>query len=159
MTRPGFRASCLYRLAHSAKGRGARLLPKLLERLILYTCLCSISSDATLGEGLLFPHPIGIVIGGGTVAGRGCTIQQSVSIGGNYFRLKNERDMPTLGDDVAISAGAVVAGPVHIGDRTIVGANVVVTSDVGPDVVLKSAPAVEIQKPQWQGRRGTPAEG
>jgi serine O-acetyltransferase len=159
MTRPGFRASCSYRVAHSLRAGGAVVLPKVLERVILYTCLCTISSDATLGEALLLPHPIGIVIGAGTVTGRGCTIQQSVSLGGNYDRLRDGRSSPTLGDDVALSAGAVVVGPLNIGDRTLVGANVVVTRDVGPDVVLKSAPAIEIQKQQWKAKRDTRAGG
>ena len=47
----------------------------------------------------------------------------------------------TLGDDVWIGTGAVIVGPVAIGDRAIVAARAVVTADVPPDAVVAGAPA------------------
>jgi len=38
--------------------------------------------------------------------------------------------VPTIGDDVVIYPGAKLLGAIHIGDRSIVGANAVVVSDV-----------------------------
>jgi serine acetyltransferase len=85
---------------------------------------------AEIGAGLLLPHPIGVIIGQGVVIGENCTVQQHVTLGGNYGRVIDGREMPMVGHDVAISGGAVVAGPIVVGDHAIIGANVVVTRDV-----------------------------
>jgi serine O-acetyltransferase len=85
------------------------------------------------------PHPDGVIIGAGAVVGGNCTIQQHVTIGGNFDRTVEGRQMPTLEDNVAIATGAVIAGPVRIGGRSIVGANAVVTRDVPSDTVVAAA--------------------
>jgi serine O-acetyltransferase len=135
---PGFRAVFLYRLSRLCIQHRVPFFPQLLTRLATHTCYCRINPLADIGHGLFLPHPIGVVIGAATI-GSNCTIQQSVTIGGNYYRKVNGSEMPTLGDGVAVSAGAVVAGPVHIGARSIIGANVVVTRDVPSDVVVSNS--------------------
>jgi serine O-acetyltransferase len=46
-----------------------------------------------------------------------------------------------VGDDVTIGAHAVILGPRTIGDRAVVAANAVVTSDVPSDAVVGGVPA------------------
>ena len=53
---------------------------------------------------------------------------QNVTIGG----APGKQGMPTIGDDARSFAGAVIAGPIKIGDGVHVGANAVVSIDV-PD--------------------------
>jgi serine O-acetyltransferase len=48
---------------------------------------------------------------------------------------------PILGTDVMIGAGAAVLGGVRIGDRAIIGAHAVVTTDVPADSIATGAPA------------------
>jgi serine O-acetyltransferase len=90
------------------------------------------------------PHPTGVVIGADVVVGEQCAIQQNVTLGGNYGRIRDGRVMPTLGARVAVSAGAVVVGPVVIGDDVVIGANVVVTRDVVSGTRLAAPRPVEI---------------
>ncbi len=47
-----------------------------------------------------------------------------------------------LGDHVTVGAGAVVLGPVHLGDGALIGANSVVTRDVPAGHVAVGVPAV-----------------
>ncbi len=48
---------------------------------------------------------------------------------------------PVIGNDVLIGVGAVILGPVKIGDRASVAANSLVISDVPPDSVAIGVPA------------------
>jgi len=46
-----------------------------------------------------------------------------------------------LGDDVFVGPGAAIFGAVELGDRVEVGANAVVRSSFGSDVVVAGVPA------------------
>jgi serine acetyltransferase len=79
-----------------------------------------------------FPHPVGIVIGDGVRIGTGVRIYQNVTIGllENTPASDAVDQYPTIGDDVIIYAGAVIAGAVAIGAGSVIGANAVITKDV-----------------------------
>ena len=47
-----------------------------------------------------------------------------------------------IGDRVSIGAGAVVVGPVTVGDDARIGANATVVRDVPPGAVMLAPPAV-----------------
>jgi len=53
---------------------------------------------------------------------------------------------PVLGDDVFVGPGAAIFGPVELGDRVEVGANAVVRSSFGSDVVVAGVPARVVRK-------------
>jgi serine O-acetyltransferase len=93
----------------------------------------------TVGPGLDLPHPWGIVIGGATI-GRNCVLYHNVTIGVRAPHLTHRRprrpELPTIGDDVIIYAGAMILGPITVGDRAIIGANAMVTQDVPPDTMV-----------------------
>ena len=87
---------------------------------------CALASTARLHGGLVLPHPHGIVVGGGAVVGPRAWIFQHVTIGGAPGRV----GMPHIGADARLYAGAVVTGPVRVGDGVTIGANAVVHRDV-----------------------------
>ena len=88
--------------------------------------------------GLIFPHPQGIVIGGGTVVGPRAWIYQNATIGG----APGKPGLPHVGADARIYAGAVLTGPILVGDNVLIGANAVVHRDVPSRTAVRSA-AVE----------------
>ena len=85
---------------------------------------------------LLMPHPYGIVIHSAARLGERVTIMQQVTIGAKD---PGENRAPTLGDDVYVGAGARILGGVRIGERSVIGANAVVTRDVPAGVVVVGA--------------------
>jgi serine O-acetyltransferase len=132
LTSSGFRAVLNYRFSHLARSRGGPIgspASKLCFWIGRHFYGCSIASTARLQGGLVLPHPQGIVIGGDTEVGPGSWIFQNVTLGGTNGR----NGMPHIGAGARIFTGAVIAGPVVIGDRVEVGANAVVTQDVPSD--------------------------
>lgn len=82
---------------------------------------------------LIFPHPIGIVIGSDAHIGKNVVIYQNVTIGRKNLHDNNPDRYPTIEEDVIIYPGAVIAGGIKVGANSIVGPNAVITQDVPPD--------------------------
>ena len=86
--------------------------------------------NATIGGGLLIPHPNGIVIHPDARIGCNCLIFQQVTIGAT------SKGIPTIGGHVDIGAGAKIIGPVRVGDHARIGANAIVRQDVPAHAVF-----------------------
>lgn len=99
-----------------------------------------------IGAGLFIPHDKCVFIHHESIIGKNATIIQWVTIGGNIYKTKNGRSSPIIGDNVLISAGAKVLGPVTIGDNSIIGANAVVIKDISKDSISAGVPAKVVKK-------------
>jgi serine O-acetyltransferase len=135
----GFRVAALYRLAHALRpraGPAGRALSGLLSWAIRHAYGCSIAPGARLHGGLQLPHPQGLVIGDGAVVGPRAWIYQNVTIGG----APGKAGLPRVGSDARIYCGAVLTGPIRVGDYVQVGANAVVHRDVPDRTVVRAAP-------------------
>jgi serine O-acetyltransferase len=101
-----------------------------------------VKPDLKVGKGLHLPHPIGIVINSKSIIGEKCTILQNVTIGN-----KNKSDdVPILGNNVMIGAGAVLIGDIKIGNNVKIGANSVVITDIPDNFIVAGVPAKIIKK-------------
>lgn len=95
-----------------------------------------IKIKASIGGGLLLPHPTGVVIHDGAVIGPNCLIQSGVVIG------TNERGgVPVIAGHVDIGTGAKILGAVKIGAHARIGANAVVVRDVPAGSTAVGIPA------------------
>lgn len=83
---------------------------------------------------------MGIVIGCFVHAGRNLEIFQNVTIGSNR-KEKAGRVMPLIGDNVTIGSGAVVVGPIIIGNNVSIGANSYVDKDIPDNAIVAGIPA------------------
>lgn len=54
-------------------------------------------------------------------------------------------EVPVLGDNVSVGAGANIIGPVHIGNNAVIGAGAVVISDIPENAVAVGVPAKVIK--------------
>ncbi|MCA3894941.1 serine O-acetyltransferase [Vibrio vulnificus] len=92
-----------------------------------------------IGGGYYIPHPNGIVVNAKAKVGDNCTILQQVTIGGDS-RKENGKP-PTIGNDVVLSAGCKVIGPIQVGNNVIVGANAVLIQNALSDSIYAGVPA------------------
>lgn len=124
------------------RDRGKRWRTLLMSRLIYKRYKCCIAIGATIAPGILFPHPVGIVIGEGAVIESGCTIYQGVTLGRAQ---KNISAYPRLKNDCVIYANATLLGDITLASGTVVGANAVVTKgSARENDVLVGVPAHSI---------------
>lgn len=138
----GFQAVLLYRVAHAFRSRGVPFLGPFFGRLSLFLTGVDIAPGAVIGPGLYVAHGVGLVVGGGVRVGERAFFLGGVNVGApSQARLG---DMPELGDDVFVGAGARVLGKVRVGSRVFIGANAVVTQDVPDDSKVVSEAGVKI---------------
>lgn len=88
-----------------------------------------------IGGGLFIQHGFATMIAAKSI-GENCWINQQVTIG-----YKGPGDSPVIGDNVTITCGAKVLGPIHVGNYVVVGANAVVIRDVPDKCVVGGVPA------------------
>lgn len=137
---PGFKAVVYYRLAHWFYLKRIKLLPAILKVMSVSRTGAELYSECRIGPGLLIYHPVGVVIGRGAVIGAGATIHQNSTIGEANAH-SGGAAYPTIGNHAFICAGAVLIGPIVVGDDAIVGANSVVRDDVPEKTTVAGAPA------------------
>jgi serine O-acetyltransferase len=89
----------------------------------------------SIGPGLFIQHGFSTIIAARSI-GENCWVNQQVTIG-----FSSVDDCPTLGNNVAVKAGAIVIGDIMIGDGVIVGAGAVVVKDVPPGCTVVGVPA------------------
>jgi serine O-acetyltransferase len=139
----GFHLGLLYRLSYSARahlGTFGKLISQLLFWWKRHWYGCSIASTAMIHGGVIFPHPQGIVIGAETIIGDRTWIFQNVTMGG----APGKSGQPNIGNDCRIYTGAVIFGPLSIGDGVTIGANAVVSRSILAHTLVKSAPTVSV---------------
>jgi serine O-acetyltransferase len=102
-----------------------------------------LGKDVSLGHGIWFIHPLGIVIGGNAKVGNRVRF-----FGNNTVGTAKENGYPVIEDDVWVGAGARILGPVRVGARSVIGANAVVLTDIPPDSVAVGIPAKYRPKPK-----------
>jgi serine O-acetyltransferase len=137
-----------YRVAHWLAMHKVPVIPGLLHAAGLILWGSDISPAADIGAPLRIAHSVGIVIGAGCTIGSNCQLFQNVTLGrreGQDCEASGQDVMPVIGNHVTLCAGAVVIGPIRVGDGAIVGANAVVLRDVPPYTAVAGVPAKPIR--------------
>jgi len=100
--------------------------------------------NSRIAGGLVMIHPNGIVIHPRASIGPNCKIFQQVTIG-----TADSEDVPTLGANVEVGAGARLLGGIVIGNHARIGANAAVLIDVPAGATAVGVPAriVRIRAP------------
>jgi serine O-acetyltransferase len=140
----GYQAVVLYRVASWFKRHRIPILGPFFSRLGLFLTGVDISPGAQIAPGLLLSHGTGLVIGESVRIGADATILHQVTIGAPDTGRLNE--MPDIGRDVYIGAGAVLIGGIKLGDDVIIGTNTVITSDVPDNHRVVSAAPTKISE-------------
>jgi len=97
--------------------------------------------QAPIGPGLFIPHTGYVVIGSTSEIGHHCTLTQGVTVGHRAGGREQSFAGPVIGNRVYLGPGAVVLGPIKVGDDVLIGANAVVTRSVPSRAVVAGNPA------------------
>ncbi|HEX9943427.1 MAG TPA: DapH/DapD/GlmU-related protein [Thermoanaerobaculia bacterium] len=138
----GYQAVVLHRMAHWFKSRGIPVLGPLIARCNQFLTGVEIGPGAVIGPGLLISHGVGIVVGGYVRIGRDAILLHQVTIGSPDPNRKEQ--MPVIGDNVFLGAGAKVIGPVTVGDNVFIGVNAIVTRDIPSDSRVLSKAGIDV---------------
>lgn len=141
---PGFHAMVNHRIAHWLHRRKLYFLAKLTANISRFFTGIEIHPAAKIGKGIFIDHGMGIVIGETAEIGDNCTIYHGVTLGGTGKQTGKRH--PTIGNNVLISAGCKILGPVVIGDNARIGANAVVLDDVEPDTTVVGVPGKAVKR-------------
>lgn len=135
----GFHALQAYRVAHWLWQEGRQSLALFLQNRISSVFAVDIHPAARIGQGIMFDHATGIVIGETAVVEDNVSIMQSVTLGGTGKEAGDRH--PKVRKGVLISAGAKILGNIEIGECAKVGAGSVVLKDVPPRTTVAGVPA------------------
>jgi serine O-acetyltransferase len=128
----------IYYISNWLYKKNIPLLPSLLQILIFILFKAVIPFKATIGQKCKITHGgIGVVIHPNAIIGDRVLINHQVTIGGSGL----STEVPVIGSDTYIGAGAKIIGPVTIGSNCAIGANAVVTKSFPPKCVIAGVPA------------------
>ena len=141
---PGFYAISIYRIAHEFYKLGVPYISRIMTEYAHEKTGIDIHAGATIGERFFIDHGTGIVIGETTTIGNNVKIYQGVTLGAKSFELgddgnpvKGIKRHPDIGNNCVIYANAtILGGKTQVGDGSVIGANVWLTSSVEPGTVV-----------------------
>ena len=135
---PGLHPIWMYRIAHGFWRIKLKTLARCISHLSRFLTGIEIHPGAKIGRRFFIDHGMGIVIGETSEIGEDVLLYQGVVLGGvSHEKVKRH---PTIGNKVVIGAGAVLLGPINVGDNARVGAGSVVVKDVPKDSTVVGVP-------------------
>ncbi|MCM8823392.1 MAG: serine O-acetyltransferase [Candidatus Omnitrophica bacterium] len=135
---PGLHAIWLHRIAHYLWSNGYRTLARLISHISRFFTGIEIHPGAKIGRRFFIDHGMGVVIGETTEIGDDVLMYQGTVLGGvSCEKIKRH---PTVKNNVVIGAGAIVLGPIVIGEGAKIGAGSVVIKDVPPNSTVVGVP-------------------
>lgn len=138
-TYPGLHAIWLHRLAHFLWRHGLKFLARLLSHINRFLTGVEIHPGAKIGRRCFIDHGMGVVIGETAEVGDDVLLYQGVVLGGTS--LQKTKRHPTVGNRVVIGAGAILLGPITVGDDARIGAGSVVVRSVPAGATVVGVPA------------------
>lgn len=137
---PGFLATAVHRLAHELYQLNVPLVPRLLSEWAHRETGIDIHPGAQIGASFAIDHGTGIVIGETSVIGERVKVYQGVTLGALAVskHLANRKRHPTVENDAVIYANAtILGGNTVVGEGSIIGGNVWLTTSVPPRSVVQ----------------------
>lgn len=136
---PGLHAIWMHRISHYLWKKGWKILARLISHISRFLTNIEIHPGAKIGRRFFIDHGAGVVIGETTEIGDDVLIYQGVVLGG-VSREKIKRH-PTIKNKVVIGAGAILLGPIVVGEGAKIGAGSVVINDVPAYTTVVGVPA------------------
>jgi len=148
---PGFQALLFHRAGGWAWRHGWFLVGRFISHIGRILTGIDIHPGASIGQRFFIDHGLGVVIGETAEIGDDVTLYQGVTLGGvapsvDSDSQRQQKRHPTLEDGVIVGSGAQILGPIVVGRCARVGANAVVTKDVGKCSTVVGIPARAVRR-------------
>jgi serine acetyltransferase/GT2 family glycosyltransferase len=135
----GFQLMIAYRVMRFFRGAGLGLGAQFMSRAIRHGFASDIHWDADLEPGITVVHGFGLAISYAARARHGCILFQNVTLG---FGPDKDRSKPggapLLERNVHVGIGAVLFGPITVGEGTKIMAGCVVSETVPPRSIVEA---------------------
>ena len=141
----GLHAIWMHRLAHRLWRVRLRWLARLVSQCNRFLTGIEIHPGATIGRRFFIDHGMGIVIGETSEIGDDVLMYKGVVLGGTT--LSKGKRHPIIGRGVILGSGAVVLGPITVGDCARIGSGAVVVKPVPADSTAVGIPARIVRGP------------
>jgi serine O-acetyltransferase len=135
----GFHALECYRVAHWLWRQGREAMGLFLQSRISQLFSVDVHPAAKIGQGIMFDHGTGIVIGETAVVEDDVSIMQDVTLGGTGKESGDRH--PKIRRGVLLSLGAKILGNIEVGEYSRVGAGSVVLKPIPPHCTAVGVPA------------------
>jgi serine O-acetyltransferase len=146
---PGLQAILVHRLTHLLWNLKIPFVPRVLSQVSRFFTGIEIHPGAKIGNGFFIDHGMGVVIGETAEIGDDCVLFHNVTLGGTG-KHKGKRH-PTIGHNVMIGTGAILLGPVTVGNNVKIGANTFILMRDVPDNTTVAGTPGRIVKMNGQG--------
>ncbi len=131
----------LYKLERKLYLKKVPILPRLIYTFMRVFLGAIIPYKTQIGNNAEFLHAgLGVVLHPDAVIGDNAIIMHNTTIGG-----RGKEQVPVIGNNVFVGAGAMILGDITIGNNVIIGANAVVIKSVPDNFVMAGVPAKQIK--------------
>lgn len=141
---PGVKAIFRHRIAHFFYNKKLYFIANSISYHTRKKTGIEIHPGAKIGKRLCIDHGMGIVIGETATVGDNVLMYHNVTLGGTG-KDQGKRH-PDIGNNVLLSSGCKILGPIQIGNNAKVGANAVVIKEVPDNNTAVGLPAKNINK-------------
>jgi len=135
----GFHALESFRVSHWLWREGRKAMALFLQSRISQLFAVDVHPAAVIGQGIMFDHATGIVIGETAVVEDDVSIMQDVTLGGTGKESGDRH--PKIRRCVLLSLGAKILGNIEVGEYSRVGAGSVVLKSIPPHCTAVGVPA------------------
>lgn len=115
-----------------------------MDVLLLRWFSSQVGNNVEIGAGVKFAHPLGIVLGKGSVIGDDCIIYQNVTLGGHSRRHEGAQ-YPCLEVGVTVFPNSVLVGGICVGAGATIGSCSMVNRSVAAGATVGGVPAKVIK--------------
>jgi len=132
-------AIMMHRFSHVINNIGIPILPRFISAINRFLTGVEIHPAAKIGKGFFIDHGTGVVIGETAEIGDNCVIFHNVTLGGTGKHI--DKRHPTLGNNVLVGTGAILLGPIFIGNNVKIGADTtIIMKDVPSNCTVVGTP-------------------
>jgi len=97
-----------------------------------------IHPQAKIGKSFVIDHGVNTLIGATSEIGDNCTILQNVVLGARKITYnENVKRHPTVGNNVHISGGVRILGPIKVGNNVSIGPDCLIAEDIADNTIIR----------------------